>query len=67
MDEELERAFAGLRKQMNDQHERLLEAMKALAKDFSNTKGFLIEDALVLGRRTTNLEDRIDKLDKPGT
>jgi hypothetical protein len=52
---------------INNQHERLLEAIKALSKDFQNTKGFLIEDAIVLGRRTTNVEDRLDKLDKPGT
>jgi hypothetical protein len=45
---------------MNNQHERLIERLNGLARDFQNTKGFLIEDALVLGRRISNIENRLD-------
>jgi hypothetical protein len=37
--------------QMNDQQERLLDRLASLERDFLNTKGFLIEDAIVSGRR----------------
>ena len=49
---------------MNDQHERLIDAMTSLRSDFDNTKGFLIGDALVLGRRLRGIEDRLDDLEK---
>jgi hypothetical protein len=49
---------------MNDQHERLIDTMTLLRRDFQNTKGFLIEDSLVLGQRTTNVENRLDRLEK---
>lgn len=60
MDEDTRAAFADLRKLMNDQHERLLNQMHSLNRDFLNTKGFLIDDALTLGRRITGIEDRLD-------
>jgi hypothetical protein len=68
MDEET-KAFlvameARLLTRMNDQHERLIDAMTLLRRDFQNTKGFLIEDSLVLGQRTTNVENRLDRLEK---
>jgi hypothetical protein len=49
---------------MNDQHERLIDTMTSLRRDFQNTKGFLIEDSLVLGQRTTNVENRLDRLER---
>jgi hypothetical protein len=68
MDEET-KAFlvameARLLARMNDQHERLIDAMTLLRRDFQNTKGFLIEDSLVLGQRTANVENRLDRLEK---
>ena len=64
MDEETRAAFASLMTLMNDQHERLIDTMTSLRRDFQNTKGFLIEDSLVLGQRTTNLENRLDGLER---
>jgi DNA-binding XRE family transcriptional regulator len=49
---------------MNDQHERLIDTMTSLRRDFQNTKGFLIEDSLVLGQRTFNVENRLDGLER---
>jgi hypothetical protein len=51
MDDETRAAFEALMTRMNDQHERLIDAMASLRRDFQNTKGFLIEDSLVLGQR----------------
>jgi hypothetical protein len=42
MDEETRAEFAALRKQMSDQHERLINQIKSLSHDFQNTKGFLM-------------------------
>jgi hypothetical protein len=64
MDEETRAAFEQMMRLMNDQHERVLEQITALRRDFQNTKGFLIEDSLVLGRRVSNAEDRLDRLDR---
>jgi hypothetical protein len=36
----------------------------ALQNDFANTKGFLIGDALVMGRRMRSVEDRLDDLER---
>jgi len=65
MDDETRQAFAEVMKLMNDQHERLIERLSDLARDFQNTTGFLIEDSLTLGRRITNVEHRLDGLEKP--
>jgi hypothetical protein len=64
MDDETRKAFAELMALMNKQHERLIEQIGSLTRDFHNTKGFLIEDALTLGRRMSNIENRLDDLDK---
>jgi hypothetical protein len=63
-DAELIRRFEALTALMNNQHERLLDRLNSLARDFQTTKGFLIEDALTLGRRISNVENRLDDLDK---
>jgi len=73
MDEELKAYLDGMEsrimkmegrliKLINDQHERLIDKVGTLSRDFQNTKGFLIEDAIVLGRRMTNIENRLDDL-----
>lgn len=69
MDEETRDAFARIEqrqallvKQMNDQHERLIDRITSLARDFQTTKGFLIEDAITLGRRISNIENRLDEM-----
>jgi hypothetical protein len=54
MDEETHAEFAAIRKLMNDQHERLIGQLNSLARDFQNTKSFLLDDAQTLGRRITN-------------
>lgn len=66
MDEETRQAFAKLMQIMNDQHERVLESVSSLGRDFQNTKGFLIDDALTLGRRMSTIEKRLDDLEKHG-
>lgn len=66
MDEETRQAFANLMQMMNDQHERLLEALGSHSRDFRNTKEFLIDDALTLGRRMSAVEKRLDDLEKRG-
>ena len=64
MDDETRTAFAALMTRMNDLHERLIIAIRSLRSDFKNTNGFLIEDSLVLGQRTTLVENRLDRLEK---
>ena len=68
MDEEMKALLAAmearLMARMNDQHERLIDAMSEMQRDFMNTKGFLIEDALVIGRRTYSAEKRLDALER---
>ena len=49
---------------MNDQHEQLLDRLTALESDFLNTKGFLIEDAIVSGRRNAQMEARLTRLER---
>jgi hypothetical protein len=67
MDEELRaylEAMEGrLSTRLNDQHERVLNRLTAIERDFSNTKSFLIGDALVLGGRWSDLEARVTKLE----
>lgn len=65
MDDDTRKAFADLMALMNNQHERLIERLNSLARDFQNTKGFLIDDALVLGRRMSSVEKRLDNLERP--
>ncbi len=63
MDEELRKYLDGMMAQINGQHERVLNRLTAIERDFSNTKGFLIGDALVLGSRWFDLEARVTKLE----
>lgn len=59
-DDEMRRFMA----QINDRFERILDEITALRNDFQNTKGFLLEDAIVLGRRTLIIEERLTRLEK---
>jgi hypothetical protein len=58
-DEEFRRFVA----QINDKLERILNRMTSLEGDFQNTKGFLVNDAAIGGRRWLDLEDRVTKLE----
>ena len=75
MDDETRAAFATLEAHMNGrfhalitrmnvQFERVIDTMGSLNTDLRNTKSFLLEDAIVLGRRISNVEDRLDRLEK---
>lgn len=75
MDEETRQAFAELKAaiaelsgtltaRMNDQHERLLNRLASLEADFTNTKGFLVGDAVVAGRRWLDLDERVSRLER---
>lgn len=56
--------FDALMIRMNDQFERVIDTMGSLNTDLRNTKAFLIEDAIVMGRRISSLEDRLDRLER---
>jgi hypothetical protein len=56
--------FDALMTRMNDQFERVIDTMGSLSTDLRNTKAFLLEDAIVLGRRVASIEDRLDKLER---
>ncbi len=68
MDEELRAYLVAMEGRlvgrMNDQHERLLEGITALRNDYQSTKTFLVEDALVNGRRLRSFEDRLERVEK---
>ncbi len=54
---------ARLMARMNDQHERLINAITSLRRDFQNTKGFLIKDSLVRVRKRTRGPGRKQAVD----
>ncbi len=68
MDDELKHYLdamqARLMQQINNGHERILDRLSALEKDFMNTKDFLIGDSLVASRRWLDLEARVSKLER---
>ena len=64
MDDEIQHAFDALLSRMNEGFERVLNRLEALEKDFTNTKGFLIGDALVTSRRWLDLEARVAELER---
>jgi hypothetical protein len=63
LDDETARRFDELRQQINDMAERILNRLGSLETDFTNTKGFLVGDALVAGRRWLDLEARVTALE----
>ena len=64
MDEELRAYLDAMQHKFNDAIERLLNRMASLEQDFQGTKGFLINDALVTGRRWLDLEERVSRLER---
>lgn len=64
MDEELRAYLDAMRKEFNDAQERVLNRIAALEQDFQNTKGFLVGDALVGGRRWLDLDERVSRLER---
>jgi type II secretory pathway predicted ATPase ExeA len=64
MDEETKAYLDAMMAQINNQFERVLDQMATLQTDFQNTKGFLLEDAIVLGRRALTIERRLTDLEK---
>jgi hypothetical protein len=63
-DDELRRFLEAIMARLNNSEERILNRLAALELDFVNTKGFLINDAVVSGRRWLDLEARVTKLEK---
>ena len=53
-----------LRGEMNDGQEKLLNRLTSLEQDFLNTKGFLVGDAVVSGRRWLDIDDRLGRLER---
>ncbi len=64
MDDETEAYLDAMMARINNQSERILDEIGTLKSDFQNTKGFLLEDAIVLGRRTITLEERLSRLER---
>jgi hypothetical protein len=67
MDEELGRYLAAmearLMERLNNSEERILNRLTAMERDALNTKGFLLNDAVILGGRWFDLEARVTKLE----
>ena len=63
MDEDLQKYLDGMMAQINDKFERMLDEMSTLRSDFQNSKAFLLEDAIITGRRSLSVEQRLSKLE----
>jgi hypothetical protein len=63
MDDELKRYLDTMMQKMNGGHERILDRLSTLEKDFRDTKDFLVSDSLVASRRRLDLEARVSKLE----
>jgi hypothetical protein len=48
---------------LNNSEERILNRLAAMEGDALNTKGFLLNDAVIAGRRWFDLEARVTKLE----
>ena len=64
MRSESNEAFAKMRGEFNDAQERLLNRLTSLDQNFQNTKGFLINEALVTGRLWQDLDERVTRLER---
>lgn len=64
MDEELRAYLDTMRREFNDGQERLLNRLASLEADFQNTRGFLLNDAVVAGRRWLDLDERVTRLER---
>ena len=61
MDDDEFRRFVA---QINDKLEQILNRLVSVESDFQNTKGFLIGDAALSGRRWLDLEARVTRLEQ---
>jgi hypothetical protein len=48
----------------NDGQESLLNRLNSLEADFQNTKGFLVDDAIVSGRRWFEVDRRLSRVER---
>ena len=64
MDDELRAYLDAMRSEFNDAQGRLLNRLASLEQDFQNTKGFLVGDAIVSGRRWLDLDERVNRLER---
>ena len=64
VDDELRAYLDAMRSEFNDAQERLLNRLASLKQDFQNTKGFLVGDAIVSGRRWLDLDERANRLER---
>jgi hypothetical protein len=64
MDEELRTYLDVMRKEFNDAQGQFLNRLTSLQQDFQNTKGFLIGDSIVAGRRWLDLDERTTRLER---
>jgi hypothetical protein len=48
---------------LNNSEERILNRLGTMEADALNTKGFLLNDAVISGRRWLDLEARVTKLE----
>ena len=64
MDEETKACLDDMKARMDEGFERMLDVITTLRADFQNTKGFLLEDAIVMGRRISSIEDRLSRLER---
>jgi hypothetical protein len=51
---------------INDGQERIINRLSSIERGFTNTKGFLVEDAVVTSRRWLDMDDRVTKLERGG-
>lgn len=51
---------------LNNSEERILNRLSAMEADGQNTKGFLLNDAIISSRRWLDLEARVTKLEDGG-
>jgi len=68
MDEDLKAYLEAMERRImakiNDGHERIVNRLSALERDFTNTKGFLVEDPIVSSRRWLDMDDRMTKIER---
>jgi hypothetical protein len=62
--EQMDALETRLMQKINNGHERILDRLATLEKDFMNTKDFLVGDSLVASRRWFDLEARVSKLER---
>lgn len=64
MDEELRRYLDAMLRKITDGQKIILKRLTSLERDFQNTKGFLLNDAVVAGRRLFDLQARVTRLER---